>query len=318
MQMLKERRIIFCWVIKGGYVHLHSSNMRLLNLTGLAFALGMEPAFSKFVLRAVLYGVLVGLMAASAVAQGGGRLQKMLNAGSAIIVDEHTGKRLDGFGENERKEVASLQKLLSALLIVRAGNLDKLITITAEDANCSPTKLPNSVGGTYTRMELLQAIMVNSSNDAARALARDHSGSEAAFGAKMTQLARSLGAGNSVFKNSTGFSANGQYSTAADMAIITRAAYRDRLLRQIARTKSLPWRDAKGKMHELKNSNRLLQRHENCAGFKIGFTGKAGHCAAVVWVENNRTLIGVVLNGRDQMFWIQTGLVLKLYANGLI
>ena len=272
-----------------------------------------RPIVWRFVIAAVLLMYLPWVSANER-----GSLESMLDAESAIFIDADSGKRLDGFRENQRKEVASLQKLLTAMLIVRAGDLDKPITITAEDANCSPTKLPDSVGGTYTRMQLLQAIMVNSANDAARALARDHSGSEAAFGAQMTQLARSLGADNSVFKNSTGLPADGQYSTAADMALVARAAYRDRLLRQIARTKFLPWRDAKGKMHELQNSNRLLHRHANCAGFKIGFTGEAGHCAIEVWEENNRAIIGVVLGGRDQMFWIQTGLALKLFANGLL
>lgn len=71
-------------------------------------------------------------------------------------------------------------------------------------------------------------------------------------------------------------------------------------------------------MHEHRNANRLLHRHENCAGMKIGFTGAAGHCGAIVWEENNKALIGVVAGGRDQMFWLQVGLLLKLYANGLM
>jgi D-alanyl-D-alanine carboxypeptidase (penicillin-binding protein 5/6) len=245
-------------------------------------------------------------------------LRKLLNVEAAVITDAASGKRLAGFAENERREVASLQKLLTALLIVRAGDLDKTVTITAADANCPPTKLPHSVGATYTRRQLLEAVMVKSANDAARALARDHSGSEAAFAAEMTRLAHSLGAKNSLFKNSSGLPAPGQYSTAADMAIVTRAVYRDPLLRQIARKKSIPWRDTSGKMHEVRNSNRLLHRHENCGGMKIGFTGVAGHCAAIVWEENNKALVGVVLGGRDQMFWLQTGLTLKLYANGLL
>jgi D-alanyl-D-alanine carboxypeptidase len=51
---------------------------------------------------------------------------------------------------------------------------------------------------------------------------------------------------------------------------------------------------------------------------KIGFTGVAGHCAAIVWEENNRALIGVVAGGRDQMFWLQKGLALKLFSHGLL
>lgn len=267
-----------------------------------------------------LFGSLLAMSAGAVLAAPAkpSDLRTLLKVESAIIIDAANGKRLAGFAENERREVASLQKLLTALLVVRAGNLDKPVTVTAADANCSPTKLPDSVGGTYTRRQLLEAVMIKSANDAARALARDHSGSEAAFAVEMTRLAHSLGAKNSLFKNSSGLPAPGQYSTAADMAMVTRAVYRDPTLRQIARKKFLPWKDASGKMHELRNSNRLLHRHENCGGMKIGFTGSAGHCAAIVWEENNRALIGVVLGGRDQMFWLQTGLTLKLFANRLL
>lgn len=245
-------------------------------------------------------------------------LDQLIKAESIAIMDARSGKVLNSIRASERKEVASLQKIVTALVIIRAGNLNKQVTITPQDAACAPTKLPSSVGGTYTRMELLQAALIPSANDAARALARDHSGSEEAFAQQMTALARSLGAKNTVFKNSTGLPAAGQFSTASDMALITRAAYGNGLLRRIVRTKFLPWRDARGRMSELRNANRLLHRHPNCTGMKIGYTGVAGHCAAAVWEENGRTIIGIVLAGRDQMFWLQTGLVLKLYANGLL
>jgi len=245
-------------------------------------------------------------------------LSKLIKADSILVVDAASGRHIAGVGENERREVASLQKFLTALLILRAGQLDKPVTITAADASCPPTKLPHGVGATYTRRELLEAVLVRSANDAARALARDHSGSEAAFAQKMTQLAHQLGARNSVFKNSTGLSAPGQYSTAADMAIIAREVYRHPELRRMAQIKYLPWRDGRGQQTSLKNSNRLLHRHPECTGLKIGYTKAAGHCAAAAWQENNRTLIAIVLGGRDEMFWLQTGVVLKLYANGLL
>ena len=81
-----------------------------------------------------------------------------------------------------------------------------------------------------------------SANDAARALARDNSGSESAFGAKMTAMARRVGATNSVFKDSAGFSVGGQHTTAADMVQILKAAYANPLIRQANATKFLFWR----------------------------------------------------------------------------
>lgn len=238
--------------------------------------------------------------------------------GDAMIITDGSGKVLFAQNPDLRREVASTQKLVTALVITRAGDLDKKITITAADAACSPTKLPNSVGGTYTRRELLKALLVLSANDAARALARDNAGSEAAFGAKMTQVARSLGANNSVFKTSNGLPAAGQYSTARDMATIGRAAYRDPLIREAARTKFLPWRDAKGRSQTLRNSNRVLHRHPNATGLKIGYTSAAGHCLVLSWEEAGRTIYTVVLGGKNELFWVEAALVTSLYANGLL
>ena len=219
---------------------------------------------------------------------------------------------------SQRREVASVQKLVTALVIVEAGNLEKLVTITAQDASCPPTKLPGSVGGTYTRRELLSAMLVLSANDAARALARDNSGSEAAFGAKMTSMARRLGANNSLFKDSAGFSKAGQYSTAVDTVKILQAAYSNPVIRQANATKFLNWRQANGSIVQLRNSNRVLQRHPNCRGGKVGYTAAAGHCAAIVWEENGRQIYGVALRGHREMFWLQLAVAMKLHANGLL
>ena len=242
----------------------------------------------------------------------------MVEADSILIVDGDTGKVLFEKEADRPREIASVQKLLSALVILEAGDLNKPVTVTAADASCQPTKLPNSVGGTYTRGELLEAMLVLSANDAARALARDNSGSEAAFGAKMTLMARRLGAKTSVFKDSAGFSAGGQYSTARDTMKIAMAAYKNSVIREIVATKNLPWREANGKLTSLHNANRILHRHPNCRGLKVGYTGAAGHCAAVVWEEKGRRIFAVVLRGRKEMFWLQTAVMMKLYANGLL
>ncbi|MEY4300087.1 MAG: hypothetical protein RIR25_1323 [Verrucomicrobiota bacterium] len=262
-----------------------------------------------------LLAMLIGSATAAPKRQGSSPFSV---GGDAMLVIDGGGKTLFSQNASTQREVASLQKLVTALVITRAGNLDKQITVTAEDANCSPTKLPNAVGGTYTRRELLQAMLVPSANDAARALARDNAGGEAAFATKMTQLARQLGASNSVFKTSNGLPASGQYSTAQDMVIIARAAYRDPVIRKAVAIKFLPWRDARGRPSSLRNANRLLHRHPNCTGMKIGYTGAAGHCLVASWEENGRTIFGVILGGKNELFWVEAGVVLSLYANGLL
>jgi len=283
--------------------------------------MGGAQRFHQLRLVALTVLVLGGLLVVDVLAAVPGKKGKaadLIEADTFLIVDGNNGKVLFEKNADQTREVASLQKLVAAMVILEAGNLDKRVTVTAQDANCPPTKLPNSVGGTYTRRELLQAMLVLSANDAARALARDNSGSEAAFGAKMTLMARRLGAKTSVFKDSAGFSAPGQYSTASDTMKIAMAAYRNPLIRQIVATKNLAWREASGKPTTLRNSNRILHRHPNCRGLKIGYTRVAGHCAAVVWEEKGRRIFAVVLRGHKEMFWLQTAVMMKLHANGLL
>lgn len=244
--------------------------------------------------------------------------RQLTGADRVAVVDGSSGKVLFAEGATQPVQVASLQKLVTALVIIEAGNLDKMVTITPGDASCPPTKLPQSTGGTYTRRELLQAMLVLSANDAARALARDNSGSEAAFGAKMTAMARRVGAKNSVFKDSAGFTVSGQYSTAADMIKILQAAFANPFIRQANSTKFLNWRQADGKMTQLRNSNRVLHRHPNCRAGKVGYTAAASHCVALVWEENGKTLYAVALGGKKEIFWLQFATVLKLLSHGLL
>ena len=241
----------------------------------------------------------------------------LIQADSVLVMDAANGQILGSKNATLRREVASLQKILTAMVVIEAGNLDTPVTITPADANCPPTNLPNAIGSTSTRRQLLEVMLIYSPNDVARALARDNAGSEAAFAAKMTALARRLGARNSVFKNSAGFTAAGQYSTAEDMARIARAALGNDFLRRTMQTKSVTWRDRNGRTHVFKNSNRLLHGHADCTGMKVGYTGKAGHCAISVW-QGKRRIIAVTLGGKGKASWLESGVVLRLMRDGLL
>lgn len=142
-----------------------------------------------------------------------------LYADAAILIDANSGDVLFQKNADQRRQVASTQKLLTALMVCRRGNLGAPVTVMPEDTRVEPTKLGLRSGERYTRRALLESIMVKSCNDACAALARDHSGSEAAFAADMNAAAWSVGARNSYFINSNGLPAP-QYSTARDIARI--------------------------------------------------------------------------------------------------
>ena len=238
-----------------------------------------------------------------------------VEAASLVIVDAASGSVVSAKNPNQPRQAASLQKLVTALVIAEAGNLDKPVRVTAGDASCPRTKLPKSVGGTYTRRELLQAMLVVSANDAARALARDNSGSESVFGAKMTAMARRLGATNSIFKDSAGFTAAGQRTTANDMVRILEAAYANPLIRQANATKFLFWRKTDGRTQLLRNPLGILHRHPHCRGGKVGYTAAASDCVALVWEEDDTRLYGVALGGKSEAFWEQLAAAHKLLAH---
>ncbi len=140
-------------------------------------------------------------------------------------------------------------------------------------------------------------MIVKSENDAAAALARDHSGSIAAFAAEMNCLAHEIGAEDSYFVNPHGLPAS-QYSTARDMAIIAYHAYREPIMRRLMATKYYTFLYADGRAKQLENTNKLLGRSMICNGMKTGFTNAAGRCLVSSATNGSRDVILVQLGSK--------------------
>lgn len=237
-----------------------------------------------------------------------------ISAKAAILVDANTGKVLYSKNDEAKRPVASTQKLLTALIVAEAGNLEKKVEIETTDTNCEPTKIYVKPGQSYTRLQLLNALLVKSGNDVARTLARDNAGSVSAFADKMTQRVRSLGGTSSNFENPNGLPAQGQYSTARDMARVARMAYRNPTLREIMRTKNYNFRFNSGNVVPLRNTNRVLRTYSFCNGMKTGYTDLAGHCLISSGSYNGRDVIAVVLGSTKARIADESA---KLLAYGL-
>lgn len=237
-----------------------------------------------------------------------------VTAHSAVLFDANTGRVIFKKNEEERRPVASTQKLLTAYIIANAGDLQQPVTIRDVDINCEPTKLGVRPGQQYTREQLLRGLLVHSGNDAARALARDNAGSVADFAARMNSTMRYLGGASSNFQNPNGLPADDQYSCARDMARVARAVYRDPLLREIVRTRALTFRFTNGKSTTWKNTNRVLRFYSFCNGMKTGYTDKAGHCLISSGSYNGRDVIAVVLGDTKARIWNESA---NLLAYGL-
>jgi D-alanyl-D-alanine carboxypeptidase (penicillin-binding protein 5/6) len=222
---------------------------------------------------------------------------------SAIVVEVQSGRVLYHKNSREPRAVASTQKLLTALLIAEAGNLWETVTIQPSDTAAAPTKFYLKAGQQYSRYDLLQALLLRSANDVALALARDNSGSVEAFMEKMNRRARSMGATSSRFRNPNGLPAEGQVSTARDMAIIARNAYANPVIRKIVATPRAEFRYSDGRVREMVNTNRVLHQSPFCNGMKTGYTDAAGHCLVTSGQENGRDIITVILGSNKANVW---------------
>jgi D-alanyl-D-alanine carboxypeptidase (penicillin-binding protein 5/6) len=222
-----------------------------------------------------------------------------LAAQSAIAIDAHSGEVLFQKNADLHRPAASTQKLLTALMIVRRGALDGGLMVMPEDTHVEPTKLGLRSGERYTRRALLEAIMVKSCNDACTALARDHSGSDAAFAMEMNRTAWALGARSSHFANSNGLPAP-QYSTARDLARIAFLAYREPELRRMMRQQHAVFRHNNGRITVLKATNKLLARSPVYTGMKTGYTDAAGRCLVSSGRMSGREVILIQLGSKTR------------------
>jgi len=222
---------------------------------------------------------------------------------SAIVIDADSGRVLFAKNADAQRQVASTQKIVTALCVLEAGNVDKAVVIDSSDSNCEPTKLDLKAGEAYPRRELLKVLMVKSANDVARALARDVGGDQQGFADLMNRKAAALGMRNSHFCNPNGLPSTSQYSTARDMAIAARAAYRSPLLRSYFATKSFTFQYANGRTRQIENTNRVLKTVPYCNGMKPGTTDAAGRCLICTGSLNGRSVIVVVLKSNTPNIW---------------
>ncbi|MCW1913818.1 D-alanyl-D-alanine carboxypeptidase [Luteolibacter sp. GHJ8] len=224
-------------------------------------------------------------------------------AESAIVIEPISGKVLFAKNADAHRPIASTQKLLTALVVMDSGNIDKPVTITQDDANCEPTKLYLKPGEVHSRRDLLRVLMVKSANDVGRALARDVGGSQEGFADMMNRKAASLGMRNSHFCNPHGLPDPNQFSTARDIAIASRAAWRSQTIRSFTATKAMTFRHNDGRVKTLENTNKLLKRVPYCDGLKTGTTNLAGRCLVSSGTLNGRSAIVVVLKSNSANVW---------------
>ena len=225
-----------------------------------------------------------------------------LAAKSAILLDAKTGDVLYEKAPDEMQYPASATKILTALLVLEQGDLDKRVVIQPEDTKVEPSALEFKPGQEYTRRHLLFALLLKSANDVALALARDNAGSVTAFAEKMNMRAEALGATASHFTNPHGLHNPHHFTTARDLALIARVAMQQPLFREIVATPEIGM--ARGdEWVVLKNHNKLLAMLPGCIGVKTGYTHPAQQVLVSSAIRAGREAISVVMHSDKPGIW---------------
>ena len=232
----------------------------------------------------VLFLLLPGV---SATAEGCG-------AKAMIVYEPRTGTVLAEKNADEELLVASTTKIMTALVVLEHCALTDRVTVTAKQAGVEGSAVCLRPGEAYTVEELLCGIILASGNDAALALAEHTAGSMEAFAALMNEKCAELGLTHSHFVNPHGLDADGHYSSARDLAVLTAAAMENP---DFCRIFSMQRCEIHGTIYY--NHNKLLGSCEGCIGGKTGYTAAAGRVLVSCVERNGFRLICVTISDPD-------------------
>ena len=219
-----------------------------------------------------------------------------VSAECACVIDTLTGRIIYEKNMNKQHTMASTTKIMTALVALENSKPDDIITVSGNAAGTEGTSLYLKAGQKATMEDLIYGLMLQSGNDAAIAIAEGVSGSVSEFAKLMNKKAQEIGVKNSSFKNPNGLDEEGHFTTAYDLALITREAMKNEKFREIVSTKS---KQILNGTQTVSNHNKMLRQYEGCIGVKTGFTKKSGRCLVTAANRNGVEVIAVTLNAPD-------------------
>ena len=238
-----------------------------------------------------------------------------LYAQSAILVNGTTGSVIFEKNANLEMYPASTTKILTALLVLENCDLSTQVTISHRAIQTEPTWIPAMMGEVYTIEQLLYALMLQSANDAALALAEAVSGSAENFAALMNERAREIGCTNTNFTTPNGLPDSNHYTTASDMAKIACEAMKNETFRRMIATQTyvLPPTNKRSESVTLTNKNKFLAGSGDSTfsytygtGIKTGYTNAAQSTFVGAAEKDGRLLISVVFGTTSDGKWLDT------------
>lgn len=231
---------------------------------------------------------------------------------AAAYVVERDGELLWSGNADKRLQPASLAKMMTALLVIEEGRLDETVTVSRTAARATGARLGLREGERLKTRDLLTAAIVRSANDACRALA-DARGGTQEFVARMNARAEELGLKNTRFANACGHDAEGQYSTAADLARLANQVARSKEYMSAAKLERATVSTEAGREFFFDNTNALIGRYPGAIGLKTGTTPGAGTCLAALAEKDGTRVLMVLLRARDR-WWGGDALLDRAFA----
>ena len=225
-----------------------------------------------------------------------------VSAPSAVLMEKLSGEVIYEKAPHERLAPASVTKIMTMLLIVEAiergeMSLDDTVTASERAASFGGSCVYLEQGEKMSVGEMLKCICVVSANDCAVAMAEHMCGTEQAFVSRMNERARELGLKDTSFKNCTGlFDDDGHYTSAYDVAVMSRELIRHDMIKQYTTI----WMDSiRGGEFGLSNTNKLVYYYDGCTGLKTGFTEKAMYCLSATAERDGVEYIAVIMHAES-------------------
>ena len=247
--------------------------------------------------KVICFFICVCFMMQSIVVFAEGNTDLGLNAKSAILMEESTGNILYESNPDERLPIASVTKVMTMLLIMEAVDsgkisLDDMVTVSENAMSYGGSTMFLETGEQLTVNDMLKGIAVASANDGCVAMAEHLAGSESAFVDMMNEKAKGLGMENTHFMNTNGLDEDDHYSSARDVAIMSRELMKHETIFNYTSI----WMDTlRGGKFQLANTNKLIRFYDGANGLKTGSTSKALCCLSAAAKRNDMQLIAVVL-----------------------
>jgi len=259
----------------------------------------------KIALISILALAIVGVFALniSAVAETGGGME--ITAFSAYLTDFNSGRVLFAKNENERHEIASMVKIMTANLAFEAVergelSLDEDITVSETASSMGGSQMFLDANTAYKATDLIKGIIIASANDASVAIAERLCGSHEAFVVLMNERAAQLGMNDTKFCCATGLPDSGeQYSTARDVNIMTRQLMSHAKYYDYAGIWMEDYTHPSGRVTQLVNTNKLIRGYRGCIGGKTGFTNEAGFCLSAGAERDGVKVAATLIGGSD-------------------